>query len=299
MSKKQWVIVFSLAVVGCLILAVNGAALYLYLNSSQTEVAVAPVTPAPTPTATPTPTPRPTIALPSQENTAVPTPLPTQVVTITPESREKNDLIEDLNAYMAEHAPPTKTPTTAAAPAAGNSSITFKANPTSITDGSCSTLSWRVEGVKAYWVDGQPGAGATGSRSVCPDSTQSYELKYQMLAANNLLKTYSQVVTVFVNEPADSPSYGSGGGGSSGNTSIKAGVCEEFRRDLDRAANDRDEVAYIRTKDEMELWQCDGDPNFIPTVCDLLALFRRWAAADRDATWALELEEKMQQEGCQ
>jgi len=303
MSQKQWGIVIGLALLAGLIVIVNAVALVYYLNFRQTEVAAVPATPAPTATATPTLTPYPTLALPNRENTAVPTPLPTQVViaTATAEGGEKNSLSQDVGEYLAEHAPATKAPTSApatVAPAAGNSSITFRANPTSITAGSCSTLTWRVEGVKAYWVDGQPGAGSTGSRSVCPDSTQTYELKYQMADENNILKSYSQFVTVNVNQSSGSSSSSSSDSSSSAVASYKASVCDGYRRDLTKYASFNDTIGYLHTKELMELWQCDGDPNYIPSECDLLALFRRWAEADNDVTRVIELDEEMQQAGC-
>ncbi len=308
MSKKQGVIVFSLALVAGLILVVNGAVLYYYLNANQTEIAAAPTTPAPTSTPTHTPTPYPTIALPNQENTAVPTPLPTKVVTAIAESREKNSLIEDLGEYMADHAPPTRTPGAApapVAPSAGNASIAFHANPTSITAGSCSTLSWRVEGVNAYWVDGEPGAGGTGSRSVCPGSTQTFELKYQTVTTNNMLKTYYQSVTVYVNESSSSSSSSSSSGSSSSDFGLaadaayKASMCDLFSRDRDRAISDGDVVEAMKARQEMELWQCNGDPYYIPSECDQLALEELWARAEGDVFRIMDIREEMELAGCQ
>ena len=37
-------------------------------------------------------------------------------------------------------------------------------------------IHWHVVGVKAYWVDGQPGAGDDGSRRVCPCQTETHTL---------------------------------------------------------------------------------------------------------------------------
>jgi hypothetical protein len=49
----------------------------------------------------------------------------------------------------------------------------------------------------------------------------------------------------------------------------------------------------------MDVWQCDGDPNFVPTVCDLLALEIKWATSEGDILWLMELQEEMKLEGCQ
>lgn len=45
-------------------------------------------------------------------------------------------------------------------------------------------MHWTVEGVAAYWVDGQPGSGGTGNKSACPKSNTTYTLKYQERGGN-------------------------------------------------------------------------------------------------------------------
>ncbi|MCL6429307.1 MAG: SH3 domain-containing protein [Anaerolineae bacterium] len=57
----------------------------------------------------------------------------------------------------------------------GGSTVTFDASPRTISCGSCSTLSWAVDGVQEVYLDG---AGVIGhdSRRVCPAQTRTYVL---------------------------------------------------------------------------------------------------------------------------
>lgn len=75
---------------------------------------------------------------------------------------------------------PTPAPQATATPA---SQISFTANPTSIQQGQCSTLSWSVQNVQAVWVypRGEPynrfPRTGQGSEVVCPNSTTTYEIR--------------------------------------------------------------------------------------------------------------------------
>jgi heat shock protein HslJ len=61
--------------------------------------------------------------------------------------------------------------------------ISFSANPTTIAQGACSTLTWSVENVQAVWVypQGQPYQQfpqvGQGSQQVCPPTTTTYEMR--------------------------------------------------------------------------------------------------------------------------
>lgn len=77
--------------------------------------------------------------------------------------------------------PPPPTPTlpprpTLPPPPTPVAEIQFWADSTLVAAGSCTMLYWHVTNVKAYWVDGQPGAGDDGSRQVCPCQTETHIL---------------------------------------------------------------------------------------------------------------------------
>ena len=79
---------------------------------------------------------------------------------------------------------PAPTPTPAPPPPAPpTAQISFSANPTTIAQGACSTLTWSVENVQAVWVypQGQPYQQfpqvGQGSQQVCPPVTTTYEMR--------------------------------------------------------------------------------------------------------------------------
>lgn len=78
---------------------------------------------------------------------------------------------------------PTPVPQPTATPSA---QISFSANPTTIAQGACSTLTWSVENVQAVWVypQGQPYQQfpqvGQGSQQVCPPVTTTYEMRVQL-----------------------------------------------------------------------------------------------------------------------
>ncbi|MGD2077696.1 MAG: transporter substrate-binding domain-containing protein [Chloroflexota bacterium] len=100
--------------------------------------------------------------------------------------------------YPTATPPPTQTP---------SPSIQFSANPTSIQEGECSTLSWNTSNVQAVYLYPQGedwrnyGVPGTGQRSVCPNETTTYELR--------VVKTDGSVevrnATVFVSPAPGNP----------------------------------------------------------------------------------------------
>jgi hypothetical protein len=68
---------------------------------------------------------------------------------------------------------PTGTPTMPPPPPAD---IQFWADSDNIPAGSCTTVHWHVAHVKAYWVDGHPGAGDDGSFQACPCQEETHTL---------------------------------------------------------------------------------------------------------------------------
>jgi heat shock protein HslJ len=97
----------------------------------------------------------------------------------------------------APPATPTPTPVPTAPPSA---EISFTADSTSIQQGECTTVRWKVENVKTVHVypQGEPydKYPATGedSQEVCPESTTTYELRVELKTGEILL----QQVTVQV-----------------------------------------------------------------------------------------------------
>jgi heat shock protein HslJ len=81
-------------------------------------------------------------------------------------------------------APPPATPTPVpAATATPAAQIAFSADPTTIDQGQCATLTWNVQNVQAVWIYPQgadftrfPRAGQ-GSEVVCPPATTTYEMR--------------------------------------------------------------------------------------------------------------------------
>lgn len=91
--------------------------------------------------------------------------------------------VQNVPVIAAPPAPvPTPTPTPVATP---SPTIDFWADSTSINQGDCTTLHWKVENVQAVWMypqgqayQGYPVTGE-GSRKECPASTTTYELRVQ------------------------------------------------------------------------------------------------------------------------
>ncbi|MFB0534284.1 MAG: fibronectin type III domain-containing protein, partial [Anaerolineae bacterium] len=100
-----------------------------------------------TPTSTPTPT---DTATPTPTGTSEPTSTSTPTSTNTPTST------------------PTNTPT---------ADVRLSVDNDQIKAGQCTTVRWHVENVQAYWVNGQPGAGADGSFQTCPCQNETHRLR--------------------------------------------------------------------------------------------------------------------------
>lgn len=74
----------------------------------------------------------------------------------------------------ATSVPPASTPTTPPPPP---TIVSIRANPSSITQGQCTTVSWAVEGViSAVYFDGE-GVGDHDSRQRCPAQSTTYDLR--------------------------------------------------------------------------------------------------------------------------
>jgi hypothetical protein len=81
--------------------------------------------------------------------------------------------------------------------------LRFVAEPTSIFYGAESTLTWEVRGVKAFFLDGEPMSGPTGSRRVKPLTTTTYVLR--VIKADNSVQEVTQTVTVSLPTPTPTP----------------------------------------------------------------------------------------------
>lgn len=94
--------------------------------------------------------------------------------------------------------PPTQTP---------SPSIQFSANPQEIQQGQCSTLSWSTANVQAVFLypQGQDwrnnGVAGEGTRSVCPATTTTYELRVVKTDGNVEIRTTTVFVTPVVGAP--------------------------------------------------------------------------------------------------
>jgi hypothetical protein len=86
--------------------------------------------------------------------------------------------------------------------------IQFGANPTTINAGECSVLTWNTENVQAVYLyeQGEPwqanGVSGGGSRTICPATTTTYELRVVRLDGSVEIRQ----VTVYVIPVVDAPS---------------------------------------------------------------------------------------------
>lgn len=149
----------------------------VFFNPTPTEFVPPPV--FDTPTERPTPTPRDT-----------PTPFPTfPPATFTP--------------AVTDTPPPTFTPTPIPSATFEPFVLRFVAEPTSIFYGQEATLTWEVRGVKAFFLDGQPMNGPTGSQRVRPLTTTTYTLR--VIRVDNSVQEVTQTVTVSLPTPTPTP----------------------------------------------------------------------------------------------
>jgi hypothetical protein len=93
------------------------------------------------------------------------TPTPTPSITPTPPPP------------MPRAPTPTFTPTPTRTPPAD---IRLWADDENVKAGSCTTVHWHVSNVKAYWVDGNAGAGDDGGFKTCPCQAETHTLRAAM-----------------------------------------------------------------------------------------------------------------------
>lgn len=105
---------------------------------------------------------------------------------------------------LAPAATPAPTPVPAPAPAPAAPQVSFRAEPSSVAVGGCSTLRWDVDNVKAVYLSQRGSnneAGVTGhaTQVVCVGATSTYDLRV-------LFQDGSQVIyTVFVSVNQEAP----------------------------------------------------------------------------------------------
>jgi hypothetical protein len=98
-------------------------------------------------------------------------------------AREVTIMVEALAPTLTPTPPglvpptPTATPPAVAPPPQPLGEILFSADNDVVAAGLCTMIRWHVSNVKAYWVDGQPGAGDDGSRQICPCQTETHTLQ--------------------------------------------------------------------------------------------------------------------------
>lgn len=96
----------------------------------------------------------------------------------------------------------------------------FRADSYSVNPGSCTTLRWNVNNVRAvFFYDGanQQGVGGNDSRQVCPLNTSTYQL--QVVGNDGSTNTYSITITVAGGAPAPSVNF------YANNTTVATGQC--------------------------------------------------------------------------
>lgn len=192
-------------IVGFLILGLISVVILLIFPYDQflAPLPTATYTATPSPTLTPRrflPTPgaeTPTPGEPTPTNTRLPTATPVVPNTATP-----TVLIELPTPYVRPTATPipavvpptaTFTPTPTRVPGR-NYTVLFQAESTSISNGDCTTLEWRVDGPVTIWLDDRP-VGRVGEQEICPERTTDYILEIQVEGSAGIER---QVVTVDV-----------------------------------------------------------------------------------------------------
>ncbi len=108
-----------------------------------------------------------------------------------------NQAANDVPVVVGPPPPPTNTPVPATAthtplPPA---EVTFTADHTDLNQGECTWLRWQVRNVAAYWVDGVPGVGDEGQKSVCdPVGTTTHTLRVQK--RDGFIQDFTVTITV-------------------------------------------------------------------------------------------------------
>lgn len=147
----------------------------------------------PTPTPFPTDTPLSFFPTPTPELPVFDTPTPRP----TPTPRDTPTPFPTSPPYVPPPTPTEAPPTPTSAPPTATFEpfvLRFTAEPTSIIFGQETTLSWEVRGVRAFFLDGQPMNGPTGSMRVRPTSTTTYVLR--VIRVDGGVQEVTQTVTV-------------------------------------------------------------------------------------------------------
>jgi hypothetical protein len=166
------------------------------------------ITPTLAPTATPTfpnflPTPSfetPVSPEPSPTNTRVPTasPIPTRTPTptVTGVIGILTPFVRPTDTPLPTIAPPPTAAIPTNTPIPGRQyAISFDAAKTTVANGECTDLRWRVEGPATVQLDGQV-VPAAGARKVCPNRNTTYSLTIQIADSAQIER---RTVTIAVN----------------------------------------------------------------------------------------------------
>lgn len=94
-------------------------------------------------------------------------------------------------------APPVYAPPTAVPPPP-DPSISFRAEPTTITYGNCSKISWDVDNAREVYFDGYPVSGHN-STQICPHDPGSESHTLTVIGVDG--KRYDRIVTIAINAP--------------------------------------------------------------------------------------------------
>lgn len=163
------------------------------LRSTPTSTATIPPTATPTfpnfmPTAggvTPTP------GEPTPTNTRLPTstPLPTRTPRPTLIINLPTPVVRPTATPTAAPLPPptvAREPSPTATPLVQRQySVSFEAEDTSLVEGECTDIIWRVEGAVNIELDGDS-VGQSGREKVCPDEDSSYRLTFQIAGSTEI-----------------------------------------------------------------------------------------------------------------
>lgn len=165
--------------------------------------AVPPLVSSPTPAALTSP-------LPLVEPTRSPT--PAVAVQPSPTSRPLPVVRPTLSPALTLPVAPTlsatapsstPSPTTAPSPTTTPASdVRMWADDSALAAGACTTVRWRAAHVSAYWVDGNAGAGDTGSLQTCPCSDETHTLHVRLPDGTELDRSVTLRVRGECGEPA-------------------------------------------------------------------------------------------------
>lgn len=113
---------------------------------------------------------------------------------------------DNVPVIPAPPLPATATPAATATP-----TLSFSADRTTLNQGECTTLRWRVENIRAVWVyplgqsfENFPVTGE-GSRQECPPQTTTYEMRVQQL--NDTFLVQQLIITVNITDPLAGTSW--------------------------------------------------------------------------------------------